>query len=512
MLKIERANAYYIPIAELKEDDIERAHQRFTWRFYEDKACKRCEYLEDRHGENCDGCAAFKGAVQLSKVVTRNGEDYLSLPIGATEQVKKWANKVEDVEEVKFVSRFPEWKQWRRPITFTGELRDYQVEAVSVCYQKKRGVLKSPPRSGKTVVGTALICEVGCKTLILAHQREWLEGFRETFCGSETQKALTDAKPRQVAFCTSLEEFFTTDVCLATFQQFFSPAGKKLLQRVKDWFNIVMVDECHQTPAAETSRVLAQLNSQYKIGLSGTPDIRKDGKSVILMNLMGPIIYEAQFDALRPRIHTYATNQTFEIKGRHQAAWPHFVSKIEKDRERRQKIAKLVVRLAEKGHFVLLPLNRVVAVKQYVREINQEAEEVIAREFIGGAGPKHKALRKKLVTDARNYEFKVMVGNARLISTGLNIPRASVILQGLTPSSNLLQCEQRVKRVLTPFDGKPQPIIYLILDKGKQVQSMMRNEYYNCIVPKTNPLVDDVTAATLKEYFTKGGPATAADI
>ncbi|WP_440705518.1 hypothetical protein, partial [Klebsiella pneumoniae] len=77
-------------------------------------------------------------------------------------------------------------------------LKDYQPAAVDAILKKKRGVLKAPPRSGKTVMGAAAVCRLGKKTIIMASQREWILGFQETFIGSDTQAALTNCRKTQI--------------------------------------------------------------------------------------------------------------------------------------------------------------------------------------------------------------------------------------------------------------------------------------------------------------------------
>lgn len=95
-----------------------------------------------------------------------------------------------------------------------------------------------------TVMGTVLVSRVGQKTLILASQRDWLMGFRETFVGSDTQPALTNLDPSRIKLCKTLKDFQDTDICLATVQTFYSPGGEKLLRKIRDFFGVVLVDEC----------------------------------------------------------------------------------------------------------------------------------------------------------------------------------------------------------------------------------------------------------------------------
>jgi Type III restriction enzyme, res subunit len=269
VIPIYRRESFQIPIKFLKEGDVDAAHRRFTYHFYDQKKCKSCDNFEERHNDICDSCAAFKGAKQTSKVVTRKGKDYLSMPGGALKKVKKWliGRGLDSRYELK--DKRSEGAEFSRPIKFIKEPYTYQEEAVEVLLKKKRGILDSPPRTGKTVMGALAICTVGRKTLILASQREWLLNFQETFIGSETQEKFTNCKKRQIKICKTLKDFEETDICLSSFAKFMSPKGKKLLAKIKNLFGVVCVDECFTGEhVVFTDEGLKTLKEVYD---SGTP-------------------------------------------------------------------------------------------------------------------------------------------------------------------------------------------------------------------------------------------------
>lgn len=241
-LKAYAREAFLIPIRTLSADDIENAHARCLIRIYDDKKCSVCENYDDRHSDVCDSCAAFLSARQMSKLVEDGGKTFLSIPLGARKILKNWATTIG--REVTVVEHFPDADSFSRPIRFTGKLYGYQEEAVQAIMDRKRGMLKSPPRSGKTVIATAAICRIGQKAIVIASQIEWLNQFRDTFLGSESTDAMTNARESQVRICKTYDDFLEADVCLATFSTFFSKNGKRLLERIKDLAGIVIMDEC----------------------------------------------------------------------------------------------------------------------------------------------------------------------------------------------------------------------------------------------------------------------------
>jgi hypothetical protein len=109
--------------------------------------------------------------------------------------------------------------------------------------------------------------------------------------------------------------------------------------------------------------------------------------------------------------------------------------------------------------------------------------------------------RKQLIDDARNYRFRILVANISLISTGINIPRASAIIDRCTPTSNIPKCQQRLSRILTPWEGKPDPVIVMVLDESDPGRNMMRKEFWHCVMPQFKPLIDGMTYKNLMDYL-----------
>lgn len=494
-IKVYAREALFVKKSDLPKGTHETITNSYKLRFYEDAACQGngktppCEWLQDRHCPTCDNCAAFKGGVDLAKDVKIGSSTYLSIPAGDLQGLKELLPRADFV-----IKKKHEGIDFKRPIKFTGTLKDFQEEAVSIFMKKKRGVIKAPPRSGKTVLATAAACRIGGKTLILAAQREWLDGFYETFCGSESQKPLTNAKKSQVGFCKTLSDFDKHDVCLVTYQTFLSTKGRKLLKKLRDTFSTVVVDEVHMGAATQFAIVISRLNAQYFMGLSGTPS-RKDNKYLIVAKLLGKVIYSAKVERLRPTVRLVRTQYEKNYKGN--VLWTTMVSSLEKDPKRLKLIAEWAIKDAKQGHMVLIPFAQVIPIKALVLAINRMAGKKMAHAFYGGVKT---PIRKQLIQDARSYKARIIVGNTKLLSTGINIPRASC-LYDTTMSSNRENCEQRVSRILTPWEDKPPPMLRIFLDNSNVRKRCLANEWWQCIMPKFKPIIADKDLAILKGYL-----------
>ena len=489
MTTVYKREAVFIPIKDLTPKQCDRVQDKLRFRFYEERACKTCENLSERHSDLCDVCPAYKGGYDLGPKVKIGAKRYLKVPVGAFDRIQNYLEL--QGHEIHVVDKTPRGKDIRK-INFTGTLKPEQASALKVLVKTKRGVLQAPPRSGKTVLGTAFICKASKKTLILASQRDWLDGFLETFIGSATQEALTDIKPSRIGFCKTLKDFQEKDVCLATVQTFYSPAGQKLLRKIRSLFEVVVVDETHFGAADRFIRILASLNARAMITLTATPD-RKDGKFILVENVVGKVIYEIKVESLRPRVLLTRTGFSKKVgRGR----WDQMVSSLEGDKARAKVIAAQVIKDVKAGHMVFIPMASLRGIDLVVRTINEMAGKRLAHRFTG----KEAKIRKEIIQKARDYKIKVLVGTMKILSTGINVPRASMLYE-VSMSSNKVNAEQRMRRVCTPYEGKPDPCIRYFMDDYSVRKSCMRNEFYQVMLPKIKPIISDRDRMLLNSYF-----------
>lgn len=497
VVKVVKREGMFIPIKDLTPKLTTRIKKKLSFKFYDEKACKSCEWLPERHCDICDECPAFKAGYELASVhkIGDKGNKYLKVPIGSFPIIADIMEQSGLDVQVRDLSP----KKPIKPITFLGKFREGQKAAVQTMAVKKRGVIKAPPRSGKTVSSTAFICQKGKKTLIIASQVDWLNGFRETFIGSKkkvggklSQEPLTDLDPSRIKLCKTLKDFRTHDICMATVQTFYSPAGMKLLEKIRDMFEVIVGDEIHMGAADRFIQILAKFNARYMIGLSATPS-RKDAKFVLVRHVVGPIIHEVKVEQMRPRIALTKTKYKKTYKGN--VMWARMVSALENDPGRLKLIAQKAIQDVEAGHMILIPFSQVKPVKKLIALINKMAGKTLAYPFLGGMKE-----REETVLKARAYKIKILVGTIKILSTGLNIPRASCLYE-VAMSSNKENAEQRMTRVLTFMDGKPQPMIRLFIDDSNVRRNCMRNEWFNVLKPKLRPITTERDLGMLETYL-----------
>jgi superfamily II DNA or RNA helicase len=188
-------------------------------------------------------------------------------------------------------------------VSFHGELTRVQRQAVRALLGHDIGVFVAPPGVGKTVVGTYLVAERGCSTLILVHRRPLLDQWRaqlSLFLGLES-KAIGQIGGGKRSANGRL------DVAMI---QSLVRAGK--VANLVAGYGQVIVDECHHVPAVSFERVLSEVKARYVVGLTATPQ-RRDGQHPIAEMQLGPARFavDAKSEAARrPFEHRLIVRET----------------------------------------------------------------------------------------------------------------------------------------------------------------------------------------------------------
>ncbi len=166
-----------------------------------------------------------------------------------------------------------------REVSFKGELRDYQKEALKSWRESKhRGVIALPTGAGKTVIAIAALAELSVPTLIITFTKEqvhqWIRFLREFSNASGLVSAYYSEEKR------------IAPITVTTYQ---TASRKTELFATK--FSFLIVDEVHHLPAEKFKKIASLMPAPYRIGLSATVE-REDGKHEELFPLMGGIVYK----------------------------------------------------------------------------------------------------------------------------------------------------------------------------------------------------------------------------
>ncbi|GHV48036.1 hypothetical protein FACS189499_06650 [Clostridia bacterium] len=170
-------------------------------------------------------------------------------------------------------------------------LYDYQIIAVEEMLNAHYGILQSPAGSGKTQCGIALIKKFGKRALWLTHTLDLLKQSK-----SRAEQYMSEGL---IGTITEGKVSIGKGVTFATVQTMC----KLDLPRYKDYWDVVIVDECHRVAGSPTSvtrfsKVLNALSARHKIGLSATVH-RSDGLIAATYTLIGDVAYTVPDEAVK---------------------------------------------------------------------------------------------------------------------------------------------------------------------------------------------------------------------
>jgi len=364
-------------------------------------------------------------------------------------------------------------------VKFTGQLRDYQREAIEKWKANNfRGVVSLPTGAGKTVVGVGAFTEVRTPTLIVAFTQEQVNQWREALL------KFTSISPSEVGLFYS-EEKRIKHVTITTYQTAF-----RYVNELGDKFDLLIIDEVHHLPAEKFRAIAEGLIAPKRLGLSATP-YREDGLHVQLFELMGGLVYSKSFEELSSQgylaqykvipvpvklLPEEETKVKSLLSAYKKLAGNRTVKELIEAMKNGDENAKNALKfLAEARKIINLSRAKVLKVKEIVEENKGkkiivftqyvEQAEAIAREVKGLllTGKMSKTERERVLKTFRALQSGVLVVTT-VGDEGLDIPDAEVgIFVGGTSSRR--QFIQRLGRLLRPKDGKV-AVMYELIARG----------------------------------------------
>ncbi len=321
---------------------------------------------------------------------------------------------------------------------FAGPLRAYQQDAVNAVLARAQGVLRAGTGAGKTVMALAIIAARKQPCLVLVHNTELLNQWRDRakqFLGIEAGRiggGKFEVKPLAVGIVNTV---------------------RNRLDDLTQHFGQVIVDECHRCPSAMFTECVDSFPAKYRLGLSATP-YRRDGLTKAIGFFIGPKVHEVDADHLReigailkPEIITRQTGFTW--CGDQSGEYQRLLSDLTQDETRNALIAQDVKReLAREAGTALVVSDRVGHLEALAACLRALGEDMA---LLTGKTPT--AQREAIVDRTRAGKVRVLGSTVQLVGEGFDAPGlASLFLA--TPikfSGRLLQV---VGRVLRPQAGK----------------------------------------------------------
>ena len=340
-------------------------------------------------------------------------------------------------------------------------LYDYQREAVTAMIKRTYGILKSPAGSGKTQMGIALVKAFGKKALWLCHTADLLHQSKER-AEMYMPKSLTGT-------ITEGKVNIGAGVTFATVQTMCNVD----LQRYRDEWDVIIVDECHRisqnaTTVSRYQKVLNSLAARHKIGLTATPE-RSDGLIKATFALIGGIAYEVPEEAVSGKImavtvrpvHTDAeiTDDCLNVDGT--INYVQLIGHLTSDPERTKLIASCIQENAWHSCLILSDrISHLEAIRDALPEDMKKDSALITGKMTSKKG---KEERHAAIEAMRENRLKYLFATYSLAKEGLDIPRLDRLFLA-SPVKFSSVVIQSVGRIARTFQDKQTPVCYDFVD------------------------------------------------
>lgn len=326
---------------------------------------------------------------------------------------------------------------------FKGKLTPVQQRAAKALLAEEIGVFVAPPGVGKTVIGTFLVSERGCSTLIMVHRRplldQWLAqlslflGIEATEIGQIGAGKKAGNGRLDVAMIQSL-------VCKGKVQDVVANYGQ------------IIVDECHHLPAVSFERVLAEAKARYIVGLTATPQ-RRDGHHPISEMQLGPVRFAVDPKsqaAQRPFGHRLVVRETgFKTTSDGSPGIQGLYAALAADEKRNGLILDDVIQSLEERRSPILLTERRDHLEYFAARLEKFARHLVVLQ--GGMSAKERCEVKERLAAIPDNEERLVLATGRYIGEGFDDARLDTLFLALPVSwkGTLIQYTGRLHRLHT---------------------------------------------------------------
>ena len=345
---------------------------------------------------------------------------------------------------------------------------DYQEKLISYALEKKRGIVKSPTGSGKTLIMAGLIQALaGRKMVILFNAKQLLTQtyeFLSTTCGMDN-----------IGLCYG-EGYIYGDIMLCTVQSI-----EKILDTHLEEAEVLMVDECHEFANGKTT--LAALRSfpkaLYRIGFTATPP-NEDIPRYNLEGSLGGVVEDVTTSSLvedgklsKPIIQL--VNRTYSASGADEdmSYLEVYEEYIVNNKLRNETIREIVDDIKKKNKQA-----RILVLTKSL-DHGRTLENLLGGEcqFLEGAdsiGERYQAISR-----FRGCRGSSVLIGTKILQTGINIEEITHFINARGMKSEIATL-QALGRALRRHDSKDKVYVYDFLDKEKYLQahSFARKKHY----------------------------------
>jgi superfamily II DNA or RNA helicase len=307
---------------------------------------------------------------------------------------------------------------------------------------------------GKTFTGLSIAAKLGQKTLVVTHTTNLRNQWEK-----EVQKCFGIKAGR-----IGSGEFNTSSpIVVGNIQSLY-----RRIDEIKHLFGTVILDEMHHVSSPTFTRIVDEMPSRFKVGLTGTLE-RKDGRHVVFRDYFGQDVHKPpKENYMIPEIDCIKSNIRF-LDGSF-TPWAERINHLTQNEEYIHSVALIASTYAAEGHKVLVVSDRVAFLKVCQRLVGENAVCITGdMDFT----ERENTMRRM------GADRNILFGTQSIFSEGISLDVLSCLVLA-TPVNNEPLLTQLIGRVIRKKEGKIQPKIVDIHLLGKTAgrQANARMGYY----------------------------------
>ncbi|AFZ70057.1 DNA/RNA helicase, superfamily II [Caldisphaera lagunensis DSM 15908] len=358
------------------------------------------------------------------------------------------------------------------------KLRTYQEKALESWLKTKRGIIVLPTGSGKTHVALKAISHLKQSTLIMVPTIDLLDQWYKSIV-----KELGTTPGRIGGGYDDIN-----GITISTYDSAYSR-----IDSLGNKFSFLIFDEVHHLPSEGYMEIAQLTPAPYRLGLTATPE-REDGRHVMLLDLVGPIVYRINTETLSGKyLSEYDIERIYvNLKPDEELKYKEMRSKMKDILNRlnielrdlndfkrflyyasRNKQAREALHLWYESNNIAINSNsKIEKLKELLKEYKEDKIIIftrdtnmayrISKEFlipvVTYKTPKDE--RKEILDNFRNNKYKVIVAS-NIFDEGVDIPDANlaIIVGGYGTRRQFIQ---RLGRILRMKEGKRAKLVEIV--------------------------------------------------
>jgi superfamily II DNA or RNA helicase len=396
--------------------------------------------------------------------------EYMGIPRGCRSSLVQLLEK----SNVNYTFEDKRNKGKKIKVDFMGTLREEQQSAADALLQHENGVLSVPTAFGKTVIGTSLIAQRKCNTLILVHLHTLLEQWKkslEQFLVIDEALPEIDKKRGRKRKCSVIGQLgsgkntLSGIIDIALVQSLIHE--NEVDEMVKD-YGMVIVDECHHVPSVNYEKVLSAVNARYVYGLTATP-VRQDGQHPITFMQCGAIRHavDAKSQAEKRNFEHYMIPCFTGFKkpfAQDESKWhiTQIYSALVEDEYRNRQIADDVLNAVKNGRTPIILIQRTEHVTKLANLLKNQADATIIT-LIGADSAKAKSETMASLASVSGDKPLIIIATGKYVGEGFDYPRLDTLFLA-TPIAWKGTLAQYAGRLHREYPGKKEVIVYDYVD------------------------------------------------